>query len=127
MSTYTKVKTMYKYLVQHMYHKDGYNCKNYAGTFAGICRVMGLNAYCPTGQTRASGGGYTAHTWSVININGTEYIFDASLDRHSADRTKKSTSYNYFFKTYDELPEVYQFQGYENYWPWFMVGPNENL
>lgn len=127
MSTYTKVKTMYKYLVQHMYHKDGYNCKNYAGTFAGICRVMGLNAYCPTGQTRASGGGYTAHTWAVVNVNSTEYIFDASLDRHSADRTKKSTSYNYFFKTYDELPGVYQFQGYENYWSWFMVGPNENL
>lgn len=125
MSKYTKVKTMYKYLVEHLYHKDGYNCKNFAGTFAGICRVMGLDAYCATGETRASGGGYTAHTWTIVNINSTEYIFDASLDRHAADRTKK-ICYNYFFKTYSELPEVYKLYGYENYWPFFMV-PGDNL
>ena len=119
-STYKKVKAMYKYLVQNLYHKDGYNCKNFAGTFAGMCRVLGLNAYCATGETK-SGSGYTAHTWTVVEINGTEYIFDASLDRHAADKTKKSTSYNYFFKTYDELPGVYKCKGYENYWPFFMV------
>ena len=121
MPTYTKVKTMYKYLVNHLYHKDGFNCKNFAGTFAGMCRVLGLDAYCATGETRASGGGYTAHTWTIVNINGTEYIFDASLERHATDRTKK-ISYTYFFKTYSELPGVYKFQGYDNYWPFFMIG-----
>lgn len=120
MSTYTKVNTMYKYLVNHLYHKDGYHCKNFAGTFAGICRVMGLDAYCATGETK-SGSGYTAHTWTIVNINGTEYIFDASLERHNTDRTKKISN-KYFFKTYSELPKVYKFQGYENWWPFFMVG-----
>lgn len=121
MSTYKKVKAIYDYLVQSLYHKDGYHCKHFAGTFAGLCRVLGLDAYCGEGQTRASGGGYTAHTWTLVNINGTEYIFDASLDRHQADRTKKKTSNYYFLKTYDELPGVYKFSNYENWWPMYMV------
>ncbi len=122
MSTYDKVNAMYKYLVKHLYHKDGYHCKNFAGTFAGMCRVMGLDAYCATGETK-SGSGYTAHTWTIVNINGTEYIFDASLERHNTDRTKKISN-KYFFKTYLELPKVYKFQGYENWWPFFMVSKN---
>ncbi len=123
MSTYKKVKAIYKYLVQNLYHKDGYNCKNFAGTFAGMCRVLGLDAYCAAGETRASGGGYTAHTWTIVNINGNEYIFDASLERHNSDRkrNKKSIDYRYFFKTYGELSGVYKFQGYDGWWPFFMV------
>ncbi len=123
MSTLKKVKTMYKYLVNHLYHKDGYHCKNFAATFASMCRVIGLDAYCATGETRASGGGYTAHTWTIVNINGTEYIFDASLERHNSDRkkNKKTVDYKYFFKTYGELPGVYKFQGYDNWFPFFMV------
>ncbi len=122
MSTYEKVEKMYKYLVNHLYHKDGYHCKNFAGTFAGICRVMGLDAYCAEGETK-SGSGYTAHTWTIININGEEYIFDASLERHNSDRksNKKQVDYRYFFKKYSELPKVYKFYGYENWWPYFMV------
>ena len=121
MNTYKKVKALYYYVVRNMYHKDGYHCKNFAGTFAGICRTLGLDAYCTTGQTQAAGGGYTAHTWTIININGTEYIFDASLDRHRADRMGTKTSDYYFFKTYDELPNVYKPEGNEYYWPYFMV------
>ena len=128
MSTYDKVKTMYKYLVNHVYHKNGYHCKHYAGTFAGICRTIGLDAYCATGYTKA-GKGWTGHTWTVIKINGTEYIFDASLERHNSDnkKNKKSVDYKYFFKKKSELKGVYKQEGYENLWPYFMLGKYSTL
>ena len=126
-TTYDKVNAMYKFLVTHLYHKDGYHCKNFAGTFASMCRVIGLDAYCATGQTRTSGGKYTAHTWTVININETEYIFDASLERHNSDRNKGKVQNKYFFKKYSELKGVYKQQGYENMFPYFMVTKSELL
>lgn len=115
-TTYDKVKACYKYVVENMYHKDGYNCKHFSATFAGMIRVIGVDAHCYSGQTTTGSGGYTAHTWVELELNGKIYIFDPSIDRHLADSAKKKVKYDRFFKTESEVAKKYIKEGYTIYW-----------
>lgn len=80
-------------------------CDTYSCAFSALCRYIGLNSYVIGGQTSRAGGGYTGHAWSVININGTEYIFDAQLDDQFAGGG--AINYSRFCKTYDQVPGAY--------------------
>ena len=113
-TVYDKVKACYKYLEEHMKHKDGYNCKHFAGTFVGLMEVLGIqDVYCAEGKT-TSGSGWTAHTWVIMEVNDTRYIFDPSIDRHIKDSTKK-TSYDRFFKTESERAKKYKLSFYNTF------------
>ena len=113
-TTTEKVKACYKYIIEHMKHSDGYNCKHFSGTFAGMMKVLGIqDVYCAEGQT-TSGNSWTAHTWTIINLNGTKYVFDTSIDRHKKDSTKKIT-YSRFFKTESEVSKKYKLSGYHTF------------
>lgn len=116
MSTYEKVKACYTYVVKNMYHKDGYNCKHFSATFTALVRSIGIDAYCYSGQTTTGSGGYTAHTWVQLDLNGKTYIFDPSIDRHLADSAKKTVKYDRFFKTQNELKGKYKYEGYTAWW-----------
>ena len=47
----------------------------------------------------------TGHAWCVININGTEYVFDPQIDDNIA--RGGVIGYYRFCKTYDEIPGSY--------------------
>ena len=81
-------------------------CDDYSCAFAALVRAIGLNCYTISGGTaRADGKGMTGHTWTVIKINGTEYIFDPQID----DNIAKGGVIGYyrFCKTYEEMPGSY--------------------
>ena len=116
-SNYDKVKAVYKYVVDHMSHDD-YHCKQFNGTFAAMIKVLGIEkVYCARGYTTTTSGGWAEHTWTIIEINDTRYVFDTSLDRHVKERTKKVT-YSKFFKTEKEVKKSYKLSYYHSdAWP----------
>lgn len=82
-------------------------CDDYSSAFAAMARALGLNCYTVYGQTTRSDGGYTGHIWTVIKIDGVEYVFDPQVEDNIA---RGGDVYYYrFCKTYDEV--------YENYIP----------
>lgn len=140
MSTYQKVMACYDYLVDNCKYgeasssyfnpgdeanerlyaeKSAYAilkgkagiCINYSAAFAAMTRALGLKAYLRTGQTTAYLGGYTAHVWCEIELNGTLYIFDPQLDDEMLSR---GDIYEYarFCRTYDQMTYHYIPEGY---------------
>lgn len=132
MSTYEKVLTCYDWLIDNcrygylseftepsfpeeegatramdmLIYKIG-ACDDYSCAFAAMTRALGLNCYTVYGQTSTASGGYTGHIWTVIKIDGVEYVFDPQVEDNIA---KGGAVYYYrFCKTYDEV--------YENYIP----------
>lgn len=89
-------------------------CDDYYCAFAALVRAIGLNCYTISGKTARATGGMTGHVWTVININGTEYVFDPQIDDNIS---KGGPIYYYrFCKTYDEVPESYaNYKIYKNY------------
>lgn len=82
-------------------------CDDYSCAFAAMMRTLGLNCYTVYGQTSTASGGYTGHIWTVIKINGVEYVFDPQVEDNIAKGGK--VYYYRFCKTYNEV--------YENYMP----------
>ena len=97
---------------------DDFHCKQFNGTFAAMIKVLGIEkVYCARGYTSTTSGGWAEHTWTIIEINDTRYVFDTSLDRHVKDRTKKIT-YSKFFKTEKEVKKNYKLSYYHSdAWP----------
>lgn len=90
-------------------------CDDYSCAFAALIRAIGLNCYTIGGQTAKASGGMTGHIWTVINISGTEYVFDPQIDDNIA---KGGPVYYYrFCKTYAEVPDSYA--NYEIYKKYF--------
>ena len=116
-TVYDKVKACYKYVVDNMSH-DKYHCKQFSGTFAGMMKVLGIqNVYCACGETTTTSGGWTGHTWVIMEINDTKYVFDPSIDKHIKDSTKK-LSYSRFFETESEVSKKYKLEYYHSdAWP----------
>ena len=81
-------------------------CDDYSDAFAAMVRAIGLNCYNITGSTHKASGEMTPHTWNVIKINGTEYVFDAEID----DVIAKGGAIGYyrFCVTYGEVPGKYE-------------------
>ncbi|MDE6580719.1 MAG: hypothetical protein K2K41_09330, partial [Ruminiclostridium sp.] len=140
MSTYQKVMACYDYLVDNCKYGDPSSsyftpgdeanerlyaeksayailkgkvgiCINYSAAFVAMTRALGLKAYLRTGQTTAYLGGYTAHIWCEIELNGTMYIFDPQLDDELINRGD-NYEYTRFCKTYDQMTYHYIPEGY---------------
>lgn len=132
MTTYEKVKTCYDWLIEncsygggimHIYdiaqwreHQGAMRaqemlknrvgvCNDYSCAFAALTRAIGLNCYTVSGLTAKASGGMTGHMWTVIKINGTEYVFDPQID----DNIAKGGAIGYyrFCVTYEETPDSY--------------------
>lgn len=109
-SNYRKIKAIYTYVEKNLRHYKGYNCKDFSGTYCALLNYIGINTYCVEGKTK-SGSGWTAHTWVILELNGTKYVFDPSIDRWAAGDKTKKLSYNKFFKTESEVKKSYKKQG----------------
>ena len=132
MSTYEKVKVCYDYLINECeYDKNkpavfqsfddmGYGlminaydmlkdhkgvCHHYAAAFVALTRYIGLESYYQLGETHKASGGYTGHTWAVIIIDGTEYVFDPQVEDNIANGGE--IKYQRFCKTYDQVKDKY--------------------
>ena len=80
-------------------------CDDYTCAFTALVRAIGLNCYTIGGLTAKANGGMTGHAWCVINVGGTEYVFDPQIDDNIAKGGP--VGYYRFCKTYDEIPGAY--------------------
>lgn len=131
MDTYAKVKVCYDYLIESCMYGDNRTmnrypvgtvdegpilaysiltehvgaCDHYSCAFAALVRAIGLNCYTIYGQTARADGGFTGHIWTVIKIDGVEYVFDPQID----DNIAKGGPIGYyrFCVRYDETPGSY--------------------
>lgn len=109
-SNYNRIKAIYTYVEKNLRHYKGYNCKDFSGTYCALLNYIGINTYCVEGKTK-SGSGWTAHTWVILELNGTKYVFDPSIDRWSAGDKTSKLSYKKFFKTESEVKKSYKKDG----------------
>lgn len=80
-------------------------CDNYSAAFTVMARMLGFDARLQSGYTTRASGGYTGHTWCVINIHGVDYVFDPQVEDNIAKGGK--ISYLRYCKTYDEVAGKY--------------------
>ena len=80
-------------------------CDDYSCAFAALVRAIGLNCYTIGGLTSKASGGMTPHLWTVIKINGKEYVFDPQIDDNIAKGGR--IGYYRFCKTYAEVSGSY--------------------
>ncbi|MBQ4564270.1 MAG: hypothetical protein IJA58_07295 [Lachnospiraceae bacterium] len=81
-------------------------CDNYSAAFAVMMQALGLDVRKEMGWTAlANNAGYTGHTWTVLEIDGVEYVFDPQVED---DIAKGGPIRDYrFCKEYRELPWKY--------------------
>ena len=77
-------------------------CDHYAAALHVLTRRIGLESYLCGGKYIDQRGNGTGHVWTIITINGTDYIFDAQIED-----TVHTTSL-YFCKTFAEMGNRYQ-------------------
>ena len=73
------------------------NCYAYAATFWALSRAIGYDAVCYSGSV---GTHSNPHAWVEINIDGTTYIFDPTLEYEQWYGPGTHTFERFFMKTY---------------------------
>ncbi len=91
------------------YAKDIYkngigNCYRYASLMCWLARAYGFDARVVSGQEK-SGSGWIAHGWTVITLDGKEYIIDTQQKR---ERLLFGQDLDFFMTTYDTAPVYYR-------------------
>lgn len=119
-TTYDKLKACYEYVIKNMDH-DVSSCVQFNGVFVGYARWLGLDARLFSGSTLSTKGDFTVHTWTQININGKEYVFDTSVDKHIANSLKKKVYFDRFFRTLNEVKGKYRYDSEYGWYPYFMI------
>lgn len=145
MDTYTKVKTVFDYMVNnYTYDADSMNldnsevvslllrgcfneaaaisiletgrgvCDNYSAAFAAILQAIGLDCRIVDGLCYTTSGSSSGHAWTVVNIGGTEYVFDPQVEQNIALRDGVN-HYWRFGKTYASIPGRYDVYGYSDF------------
>jgi hypothetical protein len=84
-----------------MYRNGGGNCYRFAALFCWLARANGFDARVISGQVPSLGGGWTAHAWTEVIINGKVYICDPD-GQHEVPRA------NWYLRTYDSPPTNYR-------------------
>lgn len=68
--------------------RDGYGaCNNWSSAFLYVARALGYETNLYYGATASSGGGSVEHYWTVVTIDGTQYVFDPQVE---GDMTRRS-------------------------------------
>lgn len=100
------------------------DCYGFSSAFIAMTRVLGYNTYAARGVTSSSksANGYSNHGWAVMNLEGTEYVFDPDID-YCVYKRNGSNIHCRFGKTYAELPGKYM--QYDNAAMNNLFGPNE--
>lgn len=89
--------------------RDGYGaCNNWSSAFMYIARALGYDVDLYYGSTATSRGGSVEHYWTVVHIEGTEYVFDPQVE---GDMTRRTgiVGYKRFGLVGSEASEKYYF------------------
>jgi hypothetical protein len=84
-----------------MYRNGGGNCYRYAALFCWLARANGYDARAVSGEVPRSGGGWTAHGWVEVTINGQVYVCDP-------DGQHELPHYSWYLRTYSNAPFTYK-------------------
>jgi hypothetical protein len=84
-----------------MYRTGGGNCYRFAALFCWLARANDYDVRVISGQVPSLGGGWTAHAWTEVVINGKVYICDPD-GQHEIPRV------NWYLRTYDSPPTNYR-------------------
>lgn len=91
-------------------------CDNYSAAFAAIMRAIGLNCKFVYGTAYTTSGSGSGHAWTVIDVGGTEYIFDPQIEQNIAERDGVVHYYR-FGPTYASIPGRYDVAGSRDFLP----------
>ncbi|MCD7883117.1 MAG: hypothetical protein LUI87_05355 [Lachnospiraceae bacterium] len=58
------------------------NCYRYAASVACIAKVLGYDSRVAVGKIASVYGGWSAHGWAEVNVNGTWYICDVNFNAY---------------------------------------------
>ena len=83
-----------------MFTNKAGNCYRFAASFVCVARVLGYDARIGVGNIESSSGGWAAHGWAEIYVDGTWYICDLSMHR--------SSTQNYYMRTTSNAPRKYK-------------------
>ena len=119
MDTAAKLRAAYQWVIDHTSYKRSYetpsgdwtkgyalealttgqgNCYRYGAALAYLAKGLGLDAKVVTGQIQSARGGVTPHCWTVITVDGTEYICDSEM----ADAKNRADAF--YMKTFADYP-----------------------
>ncbi len=134
MTTYEKVKACYDYLITHTrsgssarvtgrgsYQNAGDyaavlraqnvlengtgTSEDYAAAFLVMTRHIGLNCYLCSGEMK-SGSSWSSHTWNIVTVGGTDYVFDVQAEDSLAGSGR--IQYSRFCKTFSQVSQSYR-------------------
>lgn len=128
MDSYSKVQACYTYMCQNYSYayngnyqysdqksivwaisflRDGYGtCNQFSASFKYIMNALGYDARLCYGTTASSRGGAVEHYWTVVSINGVDYIFDPQVER-DISRKRGAQTYERFGLTTSQLSSKY--------------------
>ena len=86
---------------KEMYWNGGGNCYRYAALFEWLAKYVGYDAQAIAGHALNRQGGWNAHGWVEVYINGTTYICDPQSTHAIAGR-------NFYMVTYGNAPLTYR-------------------
>ncbi len=84
-----------------MYRNGGGNCYRYAALFEWLAKAAGYNAKAIAGHALNRYGGWNAHGWVEVYINGATYVCDPQSTHAIAGR-------NFYMVTYENAPLTYR-------------------
>ena len=86
---------------KEMYWNGGGNCYRYAALFEQLARASGYEAHAVAGHVLNRYGGWNAHGWVEVYINGATYVCDPQSTHAISGR-------NFYMITYDNAPLTYR-------------------
>ena len=132
MDTHDKLKSCYDYLItaisygmsdnywQYVWTYGDYGrgyiamteglgvCDDYSSAFCMLANKIGIPVKTVSGQTHATNGSFTPHTWCELDMgNGTIYVFDPQVEDAIAGRQGGRISYLRFGGTTAQLADKY--------------------
>ncbi len=86
-------------------NKEG-NCYRYASIVTWVARGLGYEAKAVSGQLLSRGGGWIAHGWCEVDLDGTIYVIDAEQRRGYL--YINDMDIDFFMKPFDNAPVFYR-------------------
>lgn len=83
---------------QMLSNKQGI-CYHFSSAFGFMARELGYDADIIKGKISSVSGGYSAHSWTEIEIGGKKYVFDASMEHGNRG--------DFYKKTYAQTGRTY--------------------
>ena len=84
----------------------------YACVMTVLLREIGLEAYYIDGEKMDTG--YESHGYTLVLIDGEQYVFDAESEDKEIENTE--VSYSYFCKKWEDVSDIYSEEGIESQW-----------